>query len=161
MKVAGPGGVLELETCIQRFGEQVMVAVPPPLVVERDNEEVLPLERLEHPLTVGPSGQGITQLTGQLVENAGVEQELPHVVGLAVQDFFDQVVEDEAVAPGEGVDEPGDGSGRGLAAGAGRQCRQLEPGCPAFGPRAEGCDVLRLELEAHDLVEEGTGLLRR
>ena len=93
----------------QRLAEQVVVAEPPPLVVQRDDEEVGPFQRLQHPLTVGPSGQGVAELAGQLVRHAGVEEEFRYARGLPVQDLLDQIVQDVAVATGERVDEPGDG----------------------------------------------------
>ena len=100
----------------QRVGEEVVVAVPPALVVERDDEQVLALEGLEHRLTVGAAGQRVAEAAGQLVEHGGVEQERAHLVRLAVQHLLDEVVEDEPVAAGEGLDEPGDVAGRGRRA---------------------------------------------
>ena len=46
-------GVLGEQACAQDVGEQVVVAVPGALVVERDEEEVAALEVLQHPGAVG------------------------------------------------------------------------------------------------------------
>ena len=51
--------VLHREPLPQHVGEQVVEAVPAAPVVERDHEEVVALELLEHPLAVGASGQRV------------------------------------------------------------------------------------------------------
>ena len=73
----------------QRVGEQVVVAEPLPLVVERDHEQVRPLEGLQHLLAVAAAGERVAQRTGQLSQHRGVEQERPDVVGLAAQHLVD------------------------------------------------------------------------
>ena len=133
----------------QRLGEEVVVAPPLPLVVERDHEEVRPLERLQLLLAVGAAGDRVAQRAGQVVEDRGVEQERPDVLGLAVEHLVDEVVEDEAVAAGERLDEPV----RVTRARRG-EGRELQPGRPALGPLLERGDVARLEAEAHHVVEE-------
>ena len=161
VQVASPVGVVGGEPRAQRVGEQVVVAVPPPMVVKRDDEQVLALQGLEHPLTVGPAGQVIAETSGQLVEHGGVEEECAHVVRLPVQDLLDEVVKDEPVAPGEGVDETADVAWCvGVAGvGAGRQCSELQPGSPALSARLEGGHVRGIQPEPHDVVEEGVSLL--
>ena len=101
----------------------MVVAIPPALVVERDDEQVLALEGLEQRLTVGASGQGVAETAGQLVQHGGLEQERADLVRLPLQHLLDEVVEDEPMASGEGLDEPGDVAGMG----AGRQRGQLQP----------------------------------
>ena len=150
--VGMPGG----QTGTQCVGEEVVVAVPPALVVERDDEEVLALEGLEHRLTVGPAGQRVAETAGQLVEHGGVEQERADLVRLPVQDLLDEVVEDEPMASGESLDEPGDVSGAvGRAGmGPGRQRGQLQPGRPPLGARLERGHEGGIEVQLHHLVEE-------
>jgi hypothetical protein len=64
------------------------------------------------------------------------------------------------VAAGERVDEAGHPSGvPGAGAAAGRQSRQLQPGGPSLGAVLEGGDVRRIEVEAHDVIEEGVRLV--
>ena len=93
-------------------------------------------------------------------EHRGVEQEPANVVGLAVEHLLDQVVQDEAVAAGERVDEAGHPAGvPGAGAAAGRESGQLQPGGPSLGAVLEGGDVRRIEVEAHDVVEERVRLV--
>ena len=59
------------------------------------------------------------------------------MVGLTLQDLFDQVVDDVAVVPGEARDEAGD-----VVPSLHRERRQLERGDPALGAPLQRCDVL-------------------
>ena len=131
----------------------MVVAVPPPLVVERDDEQVLALKGLEHRLTVGATGQGVAETSGQLVEHAGVQQERADLVRLPVQDLLDEVVEDEPMAPGEGLHEPGHVAVR-AGVGPGRQRGQLQSGRPPLGARLERGHERGIELQLHHLVEK-------
>ena len=91
----------------QCVSEQVVVAVPLPLVVERDDEQVPALEDLQPLAAVVAAGERVAQRPRQLREHRGVEEEPANVLGLAVEHLLDQVVQDEAVAAGERVDEAG------------------------------------------------------
>ena len=66
-----------------------------------------------------------------------------------VEYLFDEVVDDEPVASGEGTYEGGDV--RGLAHG---ERGQLKARDPAFGAGLEGCDVLSCERQACGVHEE-------
>ena len=72
VQLGDPVGVLGGQTGTQGVGEEMVVAVPPPLVVERDDEQVLAVEGLQHRLTVGTTGQRVAQAAGQLVQHAGI-----------------------------------------------------------------------------------------
>jgi hypothetical protein len=147
-----PVGIPRSQPSTQGVGEEVVVAVPPALVVERDDEQVLALKGLEHRLAVGPARQGVAETAGQRVEHGGLQQERPDLVRLAVQDLLDEVVQDEPMASGEGLDEPGDVSRAGV--GPSRQRGQLQPGRPPFGARRERGYEWGIELDLHHLVEE-------
>ena len=149
VQLGDPVGVPGSQPGTQRVGEEVVVAVPPALVVERDDEQVLALEGLQHRLTVGATGQGVAEAAGQLVEHGGVEQERAYLVRLPVQHLLDEVVEDEPMASGERLDEPGDVAPVGGAGtGPGRQRGQLQPGRPPLGARLERGHERGLQLAA-------------
>jgi hypothetical protein len=57
----GATGVLAKESSPERLREQVVVAVPGALVVERDDEQVAALELLEHGAAVATSGEGVAE----------------------------------------------------------------------------------------------------
>ena len=156
MQLTDPVGIPGSQTGTQRVGEEVVVAVPPALVVERDDEQVLALKGLQHRLTVGATGQGVAQAAGHLVEHGGVEQERAHHVRLPAQNLLDEVVEDEPMASREGLDEPSDVSRPvgGAGMGPGRQRGQLQPSRPPLGARLERGHECGLQLQPHHLVEE-------
>ena len=113
--VAGPPVELgdELRRLVQQVGpqhvgEEVVVPVPAAAVVERDEEQVGPLQRLEPGRAAVLAGHGVAQRAGQPAQHRGLEQEGAHVLGLAGQDLAHEVVDDEAVVPGEAGDEAGD-----------------------------------------------------
>ena len=104
----GRGGTL-LMSLPQQIGEEMVIAVPPPLIVQRDDEKVSTVEILEGflPGSSGVEHNGITQGAAQAVEDRRAQQECLNAFGLLLQDFFDQVIHDEVVAAGERADEAG------------------------------------------------------
>ena len=87
-------------------------------------------------LAVVAPGDRVAQRARQLVEDGGVEQEVRTSVGLAVEHLLDEVVEDEAVAAGERLDE----AVRARSRAAQRQGRELQarrptPRCAARARR--------------------------
>ena len=92
----------------QHVGEEVVVAVPLPPVVQGDDEEVGALQCREHAAPVVAAGDGVTQRPGEPVENRRVQQEAANRIGLVLQHLLDQVVDDVPVVPGEPGDEAGD-----------------------------------------------------
>ncbi len=150
--VAMPGS----QTGTQRVGEQLVVAVPPALIVERDDEQVLALKGLQHQLTVRATSQGVAKPTRQLVEHGSVEQEGPYLVRLPVQHLLNKVVKDEPMASRERLDKPSDVSRpvAGARMGPGRQPGQLQPHRPPLSARLERGHERRLQRQPHHLVEE-------
>ena len=69
-------GPLGEQVRAEHVGEQVVVAVPAPLVVERNHEQVPALQRLQHLAARRRPGDGVAQRAGQPVEDRGVEQEV-------------------------------------------------------------------------------------
>ena len=161
-----PGGCPPLQSCgcawvplfqasTQQIGEQVVIAVPPALIVHRQQEQVGRFQVLEHvlglsldqcrrrcglllicssPICEDRSAEG----AAQALENRGLQHERFDVGWLVREDFFDQVVEDIAIAASEGCDETchvvaalGASPGRTRRGQAER--RHLQAGCPAFG----------------------------
>src|SRR5207344_2311740 len=82
--------------------------VPLAAVVERDQEQVSPLQRRQLGLAAVLAGDGIAQRAAQPVQDGGLQQELLYMPGLALQDLLGQEVDDVPVIPGEAVDERGD-----------------------------------------------------
>src|SRR5215475_13535573 len=87
-----------------------MIAVPPPLVVQRDEEQVGVFERFQGGLSRNSRVEhnSLTQRTTETVENGGAQQERLDVFGLLLQNFLNQIVHHEVVAAGERGDEASD-----------------------------------------------------
>src|SRR4029453_11869332 len=100
--------VLSVESGAQRVREEVVVAIPPSLVVERDEEQVVALECLQHLLAVAAAGEGVTEWPDELVEDGGVEEKGEHLLGLGAKHLLEEVVEDEPVGARELLHEPRD-----------------------------------------------------
>jgi hypothetical protein len=60
-------------SCLQHVSKQMVVAIPPAAVVERDQEQVSPVQRLQHGLAATLPGDGIAQRTAQKLEPVGLE----------------------------------------------------------------------------------------
>ena len=150
----------------QGVGEQVVVAVPDPLVVQRHQEQVGPLQLLQDRLAVAGGGrcgvrpvgvggqQGVAQRGAQPVEHAGGEQEASGRGRLAVQDLGRQVVGDQPVPAGEGGHER-----RRVGPVAQGQPGQLQPGRPALGALDQRRHLRLGQSQPHARAQEGGRLL--
>ena len=148
VQLADPVAMPGSQTDPQRVGEQVVVAVPPALVIKRDDEQVLALKGLQHQLTVAAPSESVAQPAGQLVEHRGVEQERADHLRLPAQNLFNQVVKDKPMASRERLDKPSDVS-RLAGMGPGRQPGQLQPGRPSLGARLKRGHERGLQLQPH------------
>jgi hypothetical protein len=87
------------ELAAQQLGEQMVVAVPLPVVVQRHQEQVLPLQRLDDLRGVGRAGDGVAERGTEPGEDGGSLQELPDLARLAAEYLIGQEADDEPVAP--------------------------------------------------------------
>ena len=95
-------GMLVEQPGPEQVGEQVVIAVPAAPVVERDEEQVGPLERLEHRRPAGPAGDRVAQRAGEPVEDRRSGAGSPAIgVGLPLEDLVGEVVDDVAVVARE------------------------------------------------------------
>ncbi len=139
----------------EHLGEEVVIAEPVTLSVERDDEQVGALEGLQHGRAAHAAGDGIAERSAQLLENGGLQQEVPDRFRLSPQHFFDEVIQHKTVAARERLDE----AGRIRVALHGKR-GQLQAGDPALGPRFQRGDIVRGELQTHRLVEKLSGFAR-
>ncbi len=65
----------------QDIGKEVVIAIPLTAGVERDHEQIRPLEGLERRSSATLPGDRVAQGTVQSVQDAGLEQEPASVVG--------------------------------------------------------------------------------
>jgi hypothetical protein len=152
VKVRHLTGALGEQTRTEHVGEQVMVPVPGALVVQGYEEEIASLELLQQACAVDAGRDRVTKTPSHLVENGGPQQEVANLVGLACQDLVGEVVDDEAVAPLERLDEIRYRVC--LLDSAEGKRRELEAGDPALGTLLERSYVVGAELESHHAIEE-------
>ena len=145
--VAGTGIVAGLES--EPVGEQVVVAEPLAPRVERDDEQVAPIELVEPVLGVVDARDGLAQVGVEPIEDGGGGQELMQALGKAGQDLVSQVVRDVAIVAGEPADELG--AVRAVAQG---EAHELHPGSPSFGAFGHPANVELVEADVHLVVEQ-------
>ena len=80
----------------QEILEQVVVAVPDLFAIQPDDEEVGPLERLDHLVGILAAGDRIAQRRAELVQQRGVLQERAHRRGLPRDDILQEVIGEAA-----------------------------------------------------------------
>ncbi len=146
--------ILVEEPRAQHVGEEVVIPIPLASIVERDHEQVLPIQRLERRLASGRARDRVAQRSLEAVEDRRLQHEPPHGFGLALQHFARQVVDDEAIVAGKAGNEVRD-----VFPSLHRQRRELQRGDPALGARFQRRDVVRRQLEAHRAVQVRRGLL--
>lgn len=122
------------EACPQCVPEQLVIAIPATVVVEGDDEDVVPLERCQHLRAVRVAREGVAQLSRQLVEHRCANEEPGDVLGQPIKDLLDEVVEHEPVAARERVDELGDVSAGSVGVAPCRQGSELQPCGPTLCP---------------------------
>src|SRR5260221_538933 len=133
------GGGTLVQSLPQQIRKEMMIAVPTPLVVQGDDEQVGMFEifqgglpgnrRVEH--------NGITQGAAEAVEDGRAQQERLDAFGLLPENFFKQIVQHEMVAAGKRFDEAG-----GVFMPLQGKRSQLQAGNPAFGAGFQCGDVL-------------------
>ena len=101
------------ETLPQPFAKQIskemVIAVPAPLVVLGDDEQVGVFEIFQGclPGNRWVEQNGITKRSAHAVEDGSAQQESLDAFGLLLQDLFKQIVHHETMAAGERLDKTG------------------------------------------------------
>src|SRR5260370_35768189 len=105
----------------------MVIAVPPPLVIQRYQEEIGLFQPLKRRLPLRISRHRLTERTRHPLQDRGLEQKGLDGFGLMNQHLFDQVVNNVAVVTSERPDESW-----AVRATAQRQCSQLKSGNPTL-----------------------------
>src|SRR5215831_9753429 len=136
----------------EHFSKEMVIAIPLPLVIQRNEKEIAPLQGRQECAAICLAGNSVAQWTTQPVEDRGLKQEGTDRFGLALQDLFNQVVHYVPVVSSERLDE----SVNVLLTLQGQR-GQLQTGNPAFGAVFKTGDVCLRESEAHHLGEKCSG----
>ncbi len=94
-----------LELADEQAAEQVVVAEPAPLAVERDHEQVRALELEQHLRAVAALGDRVGQRAAEAFEDRRAHQQLPHLARLAQDDSVPEVVDEVAVVDRQVLEE--------------------------------------------------------
>ena len=148
-----------LQAGAEQIGEQAVVTPPAARLIERQQEQPGLLHLLEQGLAARAAGDGVAQPAAEPFQHRRLQQERLQLLGLALQYFLAQVVQDIAVAAGERGHE---GGRVGLTTQG--QGRELQPGRPSLGSRGQrGHGRIgqgRPRLPGH-LPQQRAGLVRR
>ena len=88
----------------QQLAEQVMVAVPDPTRIERDQEQIRALDLAQNASSVLGTQDGVAQRRGKTVQNRRPEKEASRVVLHSVEHLGCQIVGDMTMVGGELLD---------------------------------------------------------
>src|SRR4029453_18877680 len=83
-----------LQASEEQVGEEMVVAVPVALLVERHQEQVGSFQGVQHLLAIAAAGEHIAKWAAESLENRGLEQEASHLVRLLLEHLLGQVVKD-------------------------------------------------------------------
>ena len=92
-------GTLELRA--EQLPEETVVAIPVPVAVQRDDEQVRACERLQLRSRAARVQHGVAQRARHALENRGTGQEAEFVARQPREDLGAQILGDETVVPAE------------------------------------------------------------
>ena len=150
----GQARLAPLELHPQQLREQVVEAVPAALVIEPDQEQVGPRQRVEHRGRALLLQHGIAQGTRQPVQNRRAEHQRLHRRVMRVEHFGDQEIDHVPVRAAESAHQSVPVGGV-----LQRQRRQIEPGRPSLRLPGQPFDIPGREAEPEAAVQEGVRLL--
>ncbi len=133
----------------QDLREKMVIAEPLAGVIERHDEQIVPLEHADDLSRVLRPDHGVAERGAEAAENRGAGEELPDLGGLPAQYLLSEEVDDETAVAGELADE---GARGGVP--AQRESSEVHARGPALGPLGQVSQVLRGELGAGDPGDE-------
>src|SRR5262249_24264954 len=89
----------------EHLGKQVMIAIPPPLLVQRDHKEIRPFKGLEPRLASRVFGHSLAERGAEALEDRGAQQKRLDRCRLPGENLFGEIIQREAVAAGKGSEE--------------------------------------------------------
>lgn len=126
-----------------------VIAEPPALLVERDEEQVGPQDLLQQLRAVALAGQRVADRCAQPVEHRRAHEELQDPGGWLLSTSFAEVVHDVPVGSGEPFDEL-----RRVLGAEHPEPGELQSRRPSFGPGDEPIHVVERQGQAEPVVEE-------
>ena len=81
MQLGDAFAVAAAQLALQQLGKKVVIAIPAPLVVQRNEEEVGRQQPLQQRRAAGQPGDCVAQVAAEPRQDRGVQQELLHAAG--------------------------------------------------------------------------------
>ena len=132
----------------------MVVAIPDPTRIERDQEQVRALDLGQNASSVLRTQHGVAERRGKAIENRRSEQEAPRLILESVEHLGRQIVGDVTVVGGELAD-----TFAGLVETGGPERSGADPRRPALRPLDQKLDVLLAHRNAHPLDKQLARLL--
>src|SRR5215211_4545599 len=147
-------GLAAPELVEQQLGEEMVVAVPLSLLVQRNHEQVGVSELAQESARTLPTRDRIAQRASHRPQYRSLEQKLPHLLGEVRQNLLSQEGDDVAVAAAERLDEgmlvllvlQGEGG-------------EVDPRRPPFGTLEQHREVIGADAKPHLLVQQAIGFI--
>src|SRR5215218_340055 len=147
-------GLAAPELVEQQLGEEMVVAVPLSLLVQRNHEQVGAGELAQESARTLPTRDRIAQRASHRPQYRGLEQKLPNLLSESSQNFLSQETDDVAVAAAKRLDEgtlvllvlQGEGG-------------EVDPRGPPFGTLEQHREVIGADAKPHLLVQQAIGFL--
>jgi hypothetical protein len=89
------------ELFMQKVAKQRMVAVPAAARIQGHQEQICPIQPLQHRLCIILACHGRTKRRAEAPQESRLHQKSPHVVGLRLEHFIGQVIEHIGMAAAE------------------------------------------------------------
>ena len=99
MKLREQVSILVFKTFFKDVCKKMVITIPMPLIVQRDDEEVHVFEGFQHHLPIDSArairlDDSLAQRAAKAIQDRGLQQEGTHVFRLQLKHFFNQVVHD-------------------------------------------------------------------
>src|SRR6266508_4225971 len=91
----------------QNICEEVMIAIPTPLIVKRRQEKIVALQFFQNGLAIRASRERIAKRSVQPFKNGGLEKKALDTFRLSGEHFVHEIVEHKAMASAERPDKTG------------------------------------------------------
>jgi hypothetical protein len=95
------------QAALEQGSKQMVIPIPEALLIQPKDEQIGPLDLTDQGAAIIAPGHRIAQRRIEAFQHGGVQQEIQHVIGEAVQHFVQQEIRDVPVVAAEVPDEPG------------------------------------------------------
>ena len=140
----------QTQTLLQHAAEEMVVAVPAALFVQRHHKQMLLRQVAQPLLSCLALRDRVTQGRAHALQDRRVQQKRLNVCGLASQHFFKQVILHRAMAAAELLDERVS-----VAAPRQRHGGHLQTCRPRFSAQFEGLNLRLTQPQRHGAVQKG------